>query len=163
VKRQAFAVRILNRSELREATILKRAALVDAFTPHVPKLHRLFQWRNRKALKATWLFGATIGAFKNGEMIGVAAYTPRGSKFFDKISDLWVSQAHRSAGVGAILLRNAEMALRRQGVRVARLTTPKFNSSAVRFYQTHGWRVERLTLHRTLYYTVIRFKKRLSG
>ena len=155
-------LRFLRPSEFANASSLKRRVLVDTFTPRVTKLSRLLEWQNRKAVKTHWPKRATIGAFRKGRLIGVAAYTPKNGKTFDKISDLWVEQIGRGQGVGGQLLRSAENKLRQQGTRVARLTTPLFNASAVAFYKAHGWRVERITLHRTLFYLVVRFKKRLN-
>lgn len=63
------------------------------------------------------------------------------------VTDLWVRRENRRRGVGALLLARAESEIAERGHKMLRLRVVKSNSRAVRFYQTHGWRVHREFAH----------------
>jgi ribosomal protein S18 acetylase RimI-like enzyme len=59
------------------------------------------------------------------------------------ISDLWVRRESRRTGIGGELLAHAEGEIRSRGHHTFRLRVVKWNARAVKFYQSHGWRVQR--------------------
>jgi ribosomal protein S18 acetylase RimI-like enzyme len=63
------------------------------------------------------------------------------------LSDLWVRPDNRRLGVGAALLSKAELEMANRGINTFHLRVVKSNTRAVRFYQSHGWRVHREFSH----------------
>lgn len=63
------------------------------------------------------------------------------------ISDLWVRRESRRTGIGGELLAHAEGEIRGRGHHTFRLRVVKWNARAVKFYQSHGWRVQREFSH----------------
>jgi ribosomal protein S18 acetylase RimI-like enzyme len=59
------------------------------------------------------------------------------------IWDLRVAPAIRGQGIGSKLLAAAEQAMSRRGALMMKVETQDVNTSAVRFYQRHGYTVER--------------------
>jgi ribosomal protein S18 acetylase RimI-like enzyme len=57
------------------------------------------------------------------------------------VSDLWVRQDSRRLGVGAMLLHQAESEIADRAVKTFQLRVVQSNTRAVRFYESHGWRV----------------------
>lgn len=58
------------------------------------------------------------------------------------IDQLMVALAHHRSGVGSLLLADAEERLRREHQQLT-LDTFRKNHQAVRFYEKHGWTIER--------------------
>ena len=59
--------------------------------------------------------------------------------------DLRVAPELRHRGIGSALLRAAEVAAARRGVRLLRVETQQVNVPACRFYQRNGFVLERVT------------------
>ncbi len=59
------------------------------------------------------------------------------------VSDLWVRHDSRRLGVGAVLLRQAELEIANRNINTFQLRVVKSNTRAVRFYQNLGWLVHR--------------------
>src|SRR5579863_9001320 len=76
-------------------------------------------------------------ANSGGEIVGVTMTHE------EWLSDLWVRNDCRRLGVGATLLRQAELELANRGINTFHLRVVKSNSRAVQFYETHGWNVHR--------------------
>ncbi len=75
------------------------------------------------------------------------------------ISDLWVLCAARGCGIGRKLLAQGEAEISARGCRTFRLRVVKSNTAAIRFYERHGWRVEREFPHETLPITMLEMIK----
>lgn len=78
------------------------------------------------------------------------------------ISDLWVRRSFRSKGVGAALLAGAEAEIAARGHRHASLHVIETNQRAVRFYNRHGWRMEKRLPHQTLPVGLLELTKALA-
>lgn len=61
-----------------------------------------------------------------------------------RILGLYVSPSYQGRGIGSLLLRHGEAALRRNGVMLSRIHS---SLPAVRFYETHGYVVTSRTMH----------------
>jgi ribosomal protein S18 acetylase RimI-like enzyme len=59
--------------------------------------------------------------------------------------DLRVDPEHRAHGIGSALLRAVEETALQRGARVLRVETQQINVPACRFYQRHGFHLERIT------------------
>ena len=59
------------------------------------------------------------------------------------LDDIWVAPWAQGQGVGALLLRAGEDAIRASGHGEARLECVAANAGARRFYERHGWRLAR--------------------
>jgi [ribosomal protein S18]-alanine N-acetyltransferase len=74
----------------------------------------------------------------NNRIVGFIIAEANGSS--GHMITLDVSQSHRRAGVGSVLLRECERRLAAQGVCSVSLETAITNESAVAFWQAHGYR-----------------------
>jgi ribosomal protein S18 acetylase RimI-like enzyme len=84
------------------------------------------------------------------------------------VDTLAVDPAHRSRGIGAVLLRDAERQARERGYAVCSLSVMLHNSDALRFYQRQGYREDlryetKLRAPGVQYSGFHRMVKRLSG
>lgn len=77
-----------------------------------------------------------IAVAADGSIAGVTLVTE------EWIDDLWVARAHRSHGVGALLLAHAEVQIAALGHSEARLRLVS-NAAARKFYAQHGYTVVR--------------------
>jgi ribosomal protein S18 acetylase RimI-like enzyme len=75
------------------------------------------------------------------------------------VSDLWVRCDSRRTGIGGKLLGHAEWEIYSRGHQTARLRVVKSNTRAVRFYQSHGWRVHREFPHEKFCHTMFELVK----
>ena len=78
-----------------------------------------------------------IAVADDGSIAGVTLITE------EWIDDLWVAGAHRSHGVGALLLAHAEIQIAALGHTEARLRVVASNAAARKFYAQHGYTVAR--------------------
>ena len=160
---RGHTVRPLKRHELPAATRVKVAVTAEAWAPHLFWLRRHIDRRTREAEARSVLplwrsSGQIFGAFEGRDLIGVSrAIVGR----YREVSDLWVIAGSRQRGVGSALFAVAEAALRKQGVRTARLYTAAFNRDAIAFYRGRGWRIERRNMHRVAHIRRVRMIKRL--
>lgn len=75
------------------------------------------------------------------------------------VSDLWVRRDSRRTGIGGNLLAHAEWEICSRGHQIAHLRVVKSNTRAVRFYQSHGWRVHREFPHEKFGHTMFELVK----
>lgn len=80
---------------------------------------------------------APLVAWSGGQLLGFAAWQE------DYLGQMFVHPATRSTGLGAHLLAAAEEAMATSGIRNATLDCIVGNDRAKRFYERHGWQVER--------------------
>ncbi|MDO1581874.1 GNAT family N-acetyltransferase [Rhizobium oryzicola] len=78
----------------------------------------------------------------NGDVVGWAAR----EGLDEKITDFWVDPDFLRQGVGSALLADIETQIRDQGFEEARLETHAQNTSAVQFFEKHGYRVSWLSV-----------------
>ncbi|MDB4877935.1 MAG: acetyl-transferase [Gemmatimonadetes bacterium] len=98
-----------------------------------------------------WVF---FTARAHGRCIGGAVAIFRSNDFDmldgrDDLALLWdirVSPDVRAQGVGAALLAAVESAMRRRGARTLKVETQDVNAGACRFYQRHGFALERAAI-----------------
>jgi putative acetyltransferase len=81
------------------------------------------------------------------------------------LDDIWVAPWAQGEGVGALLLRAGEEAIRANGHGEARLECVAANQGARRFYERHGWRLARefTTGQPRLGLAMTEYRKRVSG
>ncbi len=60
----------------------------------------------------------------------------------DWVSDLWVLRSFQGAGVGTMLLGQAESEIADRGYRYANLRLVQSNTKALTFYEKCGWQVD---------------------
>ena len=89
---------------------------------------------------AECLIAETRSAAKNPRKQIVGFIITACQKLHGHIITIDVLEAHRRAGVGASLLRRAEMRLRRRGAREVWLETATDNEAAIAFWGKHGYR-----------------------
>jgi ribosomal protein S18 acetylase RimI-like enzyme len=125
--------------------------LANIFVRHarpeeIDSIHVLVQAIANETFAELFPLGVPIGdanwssawvAVSGEEIVGVAMTQDRW------VSDLWVRHDSRRLGVGAILLRQAELEIFNRGINTFHLRVVKSNTRAVPFYQSHGWRVHR--------------------
>jgi ribosomal protein S18 acetylase RimI-like enzyme len=75
------------------------------------------------------------------------------------VSDLWVRSDSRRIGVGGELLAYAEREISSRGHDSLRLRVVKSNTRAVKFYQEHGWKVQREFPHEKFGHTMYEMTK----
>jgi ribosomal protein S18 acetylase RimI-like enzyme len=75
------------------------------------------------------------------------------------VSDLWVRHDSRRLGVGAVLLRQAELEIGNRNINTFHLRVVKSNTRAVRFYETHGWKVHRKFPHEKFKHAMYEMRK----
>jgi ribosomal protein S18 acetylase RimI-like enzyme len=75
------------------------------------------------------------------------------------VSDLWVRSDSRRIGVGGELLAYAEREISSRGHDTLRLRVVKSNTRAVKFYQKHGWKVQREFPHEKFGHTMYEMTK----
>ena len=94
-----------------------------------------------------------LGAFRDARRVGGAVLIV-GDSQIDLLQDrpdcalLWdlrVAPDVRGQGIGSALLRAAEQKARQHGAGALRVETQQVNVPACRFYQRHGFRLERAT------------------
>ena len=79
------------------------------------------------------------------------------------VSDLWVRPDSRRLGVGALLLRQAELEIVNRGINTFHLRVVKSNTQAVQFYESHGWRVHREFPHEKFAHDMYEMTKHNAG
>ena len=81
-------------------------------------------------------------AWVDSEAIGYASITTEVSTWtaetFAHLDCLYVAEAHRSAGIGRLLVDAAAKEARSQGHQEMQWQTPEWNSAAIRFYERLG-------------------------
>lgn len=90
-----------------------------------------------------------------GEIVGVTMTRD------EWVSDLWVRSDSRRRGIGAKLLAQAELEIRSRGHKRFRLRVVKSNIRAVRFYESHGWEVNRGFPHEKYGHAMLEMTKSL--
>jgi ribosomal protein S18 acetylase RimI-like enzyme len=75
------------------------------------------------------------------------------------VSDLWVRHDSRRLGVGAVLLRQAELEMANRNINTFHLRVVKSNTRAVRFYETNGWEVHREFAHEKFKHAMYEMRK----
>jgi GNAT superfamily N-acetyltransferase len=106
------------------------------------------EWPTRFDI-ANWII---LAAYLDGTRVGGAAVAVNDSRLelardsaeLGLLWDLRVAPDVRHRGVGSALLRAAEVAAARRGVRVLRVETQQVNVPACRFYQRNGFVLERV-------------------
>lgn len=78
------------------------------------------------------------------------------------VSDLWVRDDSRRLGIGSTLLAHAELEIRSRGHETFRLRVVKSNIVAVRFYESHGWKVHREFPHEKFGHAMFEMAKTLG-
>ncbi len=86
-----------------------------------------------------------LGAFVDDELVGTVLATDDGRKGW--INRLAVHPNYREKGVGSLLLREAEAALRRRGKRIIAVLVEDWNLDSLRFFQSRGY-----DLHQDIHY-----------
>jgi ribosomal protein S18 acetylase RimI-like enzyme len=86
--------------------------------------------------------GATVGADENAPLVGYLLYTSgydtdRASRHL-MVLDLLVDRAHRSGGLGALLMKEARRIAAGQGIDEVTLFVHVRNMRAIRFYERLG-------------------------
>lgn len=79
----------------------------------------------------------TIVARSKGELVGFASYTK------NKLNSLFLVNKFRNLGIGLALLQRAENDMRANGHVVLELDCVEHNDAARRFYERHGWRLQK--------------------
>jgi ribosomal protein S18 acetylase RimI-like enzyme len=95
----------------------------------------LFAPRQVPIGEADWV--SSWVAISGDEIVGVAMTQN------EWVSDLWVRSESRRSRIGAKLLGYAEREICSRGHDTFRLRVVKSNTRAVRFYQSHGWNIQR--------------------
>lgn len=89
-------------------------------------------------LQDWWNAPILYGAFAGEELIGIIeAATEWNNRL--RVTELWVSEAHRYGGIGKLLMAQAESVARSRGHRALILETQSCNDPAVRFYLSCGF------------------------
>jgi ribosomal protein S18 acetylase RimI-like enzyme len=101
--------------------------------------------------EANWL--SAWLALSGEEIVGVAMTQN------EWVSDLWVRSDRRRIGVGGELLAYAEREISSRGHDSLRLRVVKSNTRAVKFYQEHGWKVQREFPHEKFGHTMYEMTK----
>ncbi len=86
-----------------------------------------------------------LGAFVDDELVGTVLATDDGRKGW--INRLAVHPNYREKGVGSLLLREAETALRKRGKRIIAVLVEDWNLDSLRFFQSKGY-----NLHKDIHY-----------
>jgi ribosomal protein S18 acetylase RimI-like enzyme len=135
--------------ELPAITAMVRAVVAESFPEGSPsELDRI----GAEDWSPSW-----VAIADNGLIAGVTLVTE------EWIDDLWVASAHRSFGVGAMLLAHAEMQIAADGHASARLRVVASNAGARKFYTQHGYTVAREFEHeRFVGRTMVELEKKLG-
>jgi ribosomal protein S18 acetylase RimI-like enzyme len=101
----------------------------------------------------------TLVAERSGAPVGYVTWLD------ELLDDIWVAPWAQGQGVGALLLRAGEEAIRANGVAEARIECVAANAGAQRFYEGHGWRLARefVTDQPRPGLGMAEYRKRLSG
>lgn len=103
-------------------------------------------------------------AVSDQEICGAAVYLYRAGAGVARLYSLTVSPTHRGQGIAAALLDAGEADAREAGCDRVRLEVRQSNSTAIRLYERHGFRVMALT---ESYYpdgeTAVRMEKSISA
>jgi ribosomal protein S18 acetylase RimI-like enzyme len=137
----AFEIRKLTAEEWENVRALRLEALTlhpEAFsadlerdTAFAPEL-----WRERLAA------GRTFGAFVDGELAGMVAWIPGGSRktaHTGEIGGMYLRESARGSGAAAALMEAALNDAAAQLQQIT-LTVNADNARAIRFYEKHGFR-----------------------
>jgi ribosomal protein S18 acetylase RimI-like enzyme len=106
---------------------------LDGHLGHVPpellpyRQEEQFVSRARTRLESMWV------AESRGVIVGFMVVKE------DEVEQIFVDRAARGSGVAAMLLRRAELEIRRAGYRRAWLAVVAGNERARAFYSRHGW------------------------
>jgi GNAT superfamily N-acetyltransferase len=141
-------IRKPNPDELPQISALVRTVVADTY-PGVSHTEL------ERAGAEDWTQG-WIAVADDGEVAGVTLITE------EWIDDLWVGRAHRSHGIGALLLAHAESQIAALGHSAARLRVVAANSGARKFYTRHGWTVAREFDHERLGLPMVELEKKLG-
>jgi ribosomal protein S18 acetylase RimI-like enzyme len=129
-------IRRPRRDEVEQVEALVRAVAAESYPEATPS-------ELARAGNEDWTEG-WIAVDDAGAIAGVTLVTE------EWIDDLWVGRAHRSQGVGALLLAHAEIQIAALGHSEARLRVVAANTAARKFYTQHGYTVAREFEHERL-------------
>jgi ribosomal protein S18 acetylase RimI-like enzyme len=92
-------------------------------------------------------------ALRGGNIVGVTMTQD------EWVSDLWVRSDSRRIGIAGKLLAHAEREICGRGHGTLRLRVVKSNTRAVKFYQNHGWKVQREFSHEKFGHAMVEMTK----
>ena len=132
----AIRIRPARAEDLEALAELHHAIWLDAHAAFVglPPEARDLGWY-REVIRPT-LDHTKVGE-RDGAPIGYVTWLD------DLLDDIWVAPWAQGQGIGALLLRDGEEAIRGSGFDEARLECVAANAGARRFYERHGWRLAR--------------------
>jgi GNAT superfamily N-acetyltransferase len=99
-------------------------------------------------------FEVLVAEDENGEILGMALYfmvysTWKGKMLF--LDDLVVREAHRSKGIGKMLMDALNLECKERGIALMRWQVLDWNTSAIRFYEKLGAVISKEWYNCTLY------------
>ena len=133
---RAVRIRPARADDLEALAELHHAIWLDSHAGFVglPTSARDMNWY-RQVIRPT--LDRTLVAERDGAPIGYV------TSLDALLDDIWVAPWAQGQGVGALLLRAGEDAIRANGFAEARLECVAANQGARRFYERHGWRFAR--------------------
>ncbi len=154
----AAKLRPARAGDLQALAELHHAIWLDSHAGFVglPTSARDVRWY-REVIRPT--LDRTLVAERSGAPVGYVTWLD------ELLDDIWVAPWAQRQGVGALLLRAGEEAIRANGFAEARLECVAANAAARRFYERHGWRLARefATDQPRPGLGMAEYRKRLSG